>query len=172
MDDLKQILISHAARYPLMEPTDAVKLIYQNEFGGGHLIRDEQACIAYLLREYGSVTQSDDFLTEDIGNGLVRVNLKALDANGYLPETLVKDFIRSASEHTGTLESFLKKLEILRQTVREGHFGFSLETLDAYLKEYAQSGYPMVSHSDAYRNAYAPAYRIVLAKFVNPPINP
>ena len=45
MDDLKQILISHAARYPLMEPTDAVKLIYQNEFGGGHLIRDTEACL-------------------------------------------------------------------------------------------------------------------------------
>ena len=37
---MKTILLTHAARYPLMEPRDAVKLIYQNEFGGGHLIRD------------------------------------------------------------------------------------------------------------------------------------
>ena len=45
MEELKVILITHANRYPLMQPQDAVKLIYQNEFGGGHLIRDEEACL-------------------------------------------------------------------------------------------------------------------------------
>ena len=37
MEELERILREHAERYPLMQPTDAVKLIYQNEFGGGHL---------------------------------------------------------------------------------------------------------------------------------------
>ena len=168
MDELKQILICHAHRYPLMEPTDAVKLIYQNEFGGGHLIRDEAACCAYLQREYLSVTQADDIpLTEPIGNGLVRINLKALDAHDYLPEALSRDFIRSAAVHTGTLGSFLKRLDCLRQVVAEGHFCFSSEALESYLVPYALSGYPMVSHSDTFRNAYAPAYRIVLKECVN-----
>ena len=48
MEELKAILIAHAKRYPPMQPQDAVKLIYQNEFGGGHLIRDEEACLNYL----------------------------------------------------------------------------------------------------------------------------
>ena len=52
MEELRAILIAHAKRYPLMQPQDAVKLIYQNEFGGGHLIRDEEACLNYLRREY------------------------------------------------------------------------------------------------------------------------
>ena len=52
MEELRAILIAHARRYPLMQPRDAVKLIYQNEFGGGHLIRDEEACLNYLRREY------------------------------------------------------------------------------------------------------------------------
>ena len=47
MEELKAILITHAKRYPLMQPRDAVKLIYQNEFGGGHLICDEEACLNY-----------------------------------------------------------------------------------------------------------------------------
>ena len=163
MDNLKQILITHARRYPMMEPTDAVKLIYQNEFGGGHLIRDEAACIAYLRREYSSVVQMPQMpLTEDIGNGMVRVNLQALDAHGYTPDKLAADFIRSAGLHTGSRDVFLSKLEILRETVREGHFAFSSEALEAYLREYADAGYPMVSHSDAYRAAYSPAYRIIL----------
>ena len=40
MFELERILRQHADSYPLLQPTDAVKLIYQNEFGGGHLIRD------------------------------------------------------------------------------------------------------------------------------------
>lgn len=168
MDDLKQILREHACRYPAMEPTDAVKLIYQNEFGGGHLIRDEAACIAYLRHEYEGVTQSTDApLTEDIGNGMVRVNLKALDAHGYTPDTLAADFIRSAAIHTGSPESFLAKLEILRRAVQEGHFGFSPEVLEDYLRSYGQAGYPMVSHSEAYRKTYAPTYRIVLKEYLS-----
>ena len=36
MEELKTILREHAKHYPQMQPTNAVKLIYQNEFGGGH----------------------------------------------------------------------------------------------------------------------------------------
>ena len=42
MEELEIILREHSRRYPEMQATDAVKLIYQNEFSGGHLIRDEQ----------------------------------------------------------------------------------------------------------------------------------
>ena len=169
MDSLKQVLIAHARRYPLMEPTDAVKLIYQNEFGGGHLIRDEAACAAYLSQEYACVTQAADApLTEDIGNGMVRVHLRALDACGYAPDALATDFIRSANLHAGSMERFLSKLDVLQEAVLEGHFAFSPEELDTYLRAYAEAGHPMVSHSDAYRRAYAPAYRIVLRSHVNP----
>ena len=170
METLKQVLIFHARRYPMMEPTDAVKLIYQNEFGGGHLIRDEAACRAYLQREYGAVAQSDTIpLTEPIGNGLVRVNIAALDAHRYPPEALASEFIHSAAVHAGTLDIFLKKLDILRQVVAEGHFRFTSEALETYLIAYAESGYPMVSHSDAFRKAYSPTYRIILESCINVP---
>ena len=65
------------------------------------------------------------------------------------------------SVHIGSKESFLAKLDILQETVQEGYFAFSPEELDAYLRTYAKAGYPMVSHSEKYREAYRPAYRIV-----------
>ena len=164
---MESILLAHAARYPLMEPRDAVKLIYQNEFGGGHLIRDEESCLSYLRREYESVAQSPADLTEDIGNGLVRVHLAALDANGYTPDQLGRDFIRSAALHTGSRDRFLQKLELLRQMAETDLLPFSSEALGFYLTEYAAAGYPMVSHSDCYRAAYTPAYRIVLASEIS-----
>ena len=55
MEELEKTLREQGKRYPQMECTDAVKLIYQNEFGGGHLIRDEAACLSYLRREYEAV---------------------------------------------------------------------------------------------------------------------
>ena len=35
------ILISHAAMYPDMQPQDFCKLAFQNEFGCGHLIKEK-----------------------------------------------------------------------------------------------------------------------------------
>lgn len=167
MDELRSALLCHATRYPLMQPTDAVKLIYQNEYGGGHLIRDEQQCLQYLLQEYRRTPQLSAVpLAESIGNGIFRVHLNALDAHGYCADALGKDFIRSSSIQKGSSESFLRKLELLQQMTREGLLPFSSESLEPYLKSYAEAGYPVVSHSEIYRAAYAPAYRIIREEFL------
>ena len=161
MEELRAILIAHAKRYPLMQPTDAVKLIYQNEFGGGHLIRDEQACLNYLRREYADLEKDPTVpLYEDIGNGIVRVHLAAVKPEDL--EQLGKDFIRSAAEHTGTMDSFLRKLDVLRKLTVEGIFSFDSQELENFLFKYRSQSYPMVSHSEAYREEYRPAYRIIL----------
>lgn len=160
MEELRAILIAHAKRYPLMQPTDAVKLIYQNEFGGGHLIRDEEACLNYLRREYADLEKDQTApLCEDIGNGIVRVNLTALKEEDLAQ--LGKAFVDSAAKHKGTLDSFLNKLEVLRTLTAEGVFAFDLDALNSYLSEYEAAGYPAVSHSEQYRQAYKPAYRIL-----------
>ena len=160
MEELRAILIAHAKRYPLMQPTDAVKLIYQNEFGGGHLIRDEQACLNYLRREYADLEKAPTTpLYEDIGNGIIRVNLAAVKPEDL--EQLGRAFIDSAAKHKGTMDRFLNKLEVLRKLANEGVFNFDTNALNAYLSEYEAAGYPAVSHSPEYRQAYKPAYRII-----------
>ena len=163
---MRSILLAHAVRYPLMEPTDAVKLIYQNEFGGGHLIRDEKKCLEFLQNEYRSVPQAADSpLLEDIGNGFFRVNLSALDASGMTIDALGAAFIRS-SRHRGSMDSFLEKLTVLRSLTKSGQMPFSPEALDAYLADYEKAGFPPVSHSETYRNAYHPAYRVVSQNYL------
>lgn len=165
--DLHRILRLHASLYRDMEPADAVKLIYQNEFGGGHLIADEDVCLARLRAEYEATPQRRDLsLTEDLGNGVVRVMLGALDAAGYSPEQLGRDFIRGAAAHKGAMSSFREKLEVLRAVTREGCFSFTEPELEAYLASYLASGCPAVSHSPRYRQAYSPAYRVVPVNFL------
>lgn len=161
--ELEEVLRSHAQHYPLMQPMDAVKLIYQNEFGGGHLIQDEESCLRYLRREYDSVTKDAAVsLYEPIGNGIVRVNLAAVRETDV--EALGQAFLGSAAVHRGDMESFLKKLSVLERVAEEGCFSFDGQALRSYLAEYEAAGYPAVSHSDIYRAAYHPAYRVVCGR--------
>jgi len=166
MKELEQILILHAARYPEMEPTDAVKLIYQNEFGGGHLLRDEETARRFLCREYETVEKNPSGIRyEAIGNGFLRIHLAALKEDQLAD--LFRSFAASAAEHRGNQDRFREKLEELRHLAEAGVFAFDSAALESYLTEYEAAGFPMVSHSPAYRKAYCPAYRIVREDFWN-----
>ena len=167
MKELESMLREHAIRYPAMEPADAVKLIYQNEFGGGHMIQNPQQCIKYLFREYEQVTgQGWEYCTESIGNGLRRVMLQGLNTKQYPLERLGQDFIQSAGEHRGDRSVFLQKLDVLRTLTSQGVFSFDPAQLEEYLDSYVASGCPAVSHSQTYRDLYHPAYRIILEKYI------
>lgn len=169
MEELLAVLRAHAARYPMMQPCDAVKLLYQNEFGGGHLIADPDRSLARIREEASDFTPcplAPDL--EDIGGGLVRAHLTCLTR--LTPEQLNDAFVRSAHLHTGSLAGFLPKLSLLRENLPALGFSFSPRDLVDYLDAYAAQGYPMVSHSEAYRAAYHPAYRVVLRSAL-PPLN-
>lgn len=162
MRELARVLEEHARRYPLMAPQDGVKLIYQNEFSGGHLIAGPEESLARLRREWESVPH--DFsapVLEDIGGGLARVRLEAVDREDYPLEELNRDFIRSAARTRGSRAGFGEKLEVLRRLTAAGRFSFSLPELNRYLEDYLAAGCPPVSHSPGYREAYRPAYRVV-----------
>ena len=76
-DEIKGILLEHFNKYPEMQVQDMIKLIYQNEFAGGHLIDDEQESLKRLQAEMENLENSglneEKPLFEDIGNGLVRL---------------------------------------------------------------------------------------------------
>ncbi|HPT83027.1 MAG TPA: hypothetical protein PLM25_03990 [Limnochordia bacterium] len=160
MDELVRILQVHQQRYPELTMVDFVKLIYQNEFGPGHLISDEQASLARLEEEYSRLKPRSvqEELFEPIGNGLVRLHLRALE--DALPlNTVNRFFVLTARKVRGTRDRFEDKLRLLRESVQGD------ESLDLFLEEYKRAGYPPLSHSAQFRAAYAPAYRVVLSVF-------
>lgn len=161
-DGLRALLAAHAQRYPLMEPADAVKLVFQNEMGGGHLIADPQQSLTRLQAELESTPFDRSLpLLEDIGNGLARVMLAALDTRACPPEQLNRDFVRSAQLHRGDPGVLRQKLDVLRGAAADGLLPFSAAGLDDFLGPYLAAGCPALSHSDRYRAAYRPAYRVV-----------
>ncbi len=161
--ELINVLCSNAVRFPDMETQDAVKLLYQNTFGGGHLITDRAATLVRLQTEYAATPHIADMpLFEDIGFGFVRVNLAALDTNVYRLSQLNDDFVESACQVKSDLDEFKSRLRFLYDNYSQFGFGFSKDDLAEYLEKYAAEGYPMVSHSERYRTAYHPAYRVLL----------
>lgn len=159
---LEEALRAHAVRYPAMEPRDAVKLIYQSVFGGGHLIDDREASLRRLTQEYRSVKQlSGRPLREDIGNGMTRVHLAALEEARCTPETLNTVFVETALRHRADPADFETALELLTALAGEALFRFPPAALEEYLLHYRSAGCPAVRHSTAYRSAYHPAYRVV-----------
>lgn len=159
---MEELLKLHASRYPLMQPTDAVKLIYQNEFGVGHLISDHSLFMERLRREADAIREIRDIpLTESIGNGLIRVMLNSPKSSLIYLEGLAVACIKTAEQHRGCLDCFLKKIEELEAVCKKGIFQFSENDLTVYLQRYRSEGYPPVSHSSLYREAYHPAYRVI-----------
>lgn len=159
MTELRALLASHSARYPAMQPCDAVKLLYQRRFGCGHLIGDPSGTLSYLRRELAETPQVPaQPLCEPIGRGFARVYLSALEANGLTAEMLNEVFCRSAVV-AGTAEDFVRDLDALRACA--DLFSFSEAELSAYLDAYRAEGCPAVRHSAIYRALYAPAYRVV-----------
>ena len=78
--DILALVNEHLGRYPDMEPQDIIKLIYQNEFGGGHMIDSFENSFQRLRDECDSLDEKSSFLgTEKIGDNLIRVNLTKLN---------------------------------------------------------------------------------------------
>ena len=175
---MKEILMKQFARYPQMNIEDAVKLLFQSEFGGGHMVanpaksleRIRRECQENQVRKQEKLVEKqttetdtasvDSQIYEEIGDGICRLHLTALD-EGLLPETLNQMFVRTADRTLGKRERFEKKLECLIFCCESGELPFEPGEVRAYLADYQAKGYPPVSHSERYRSCYHPSYRVV-----------
>ncbi len=150
-----EILTHHLSKYPEMQLSDSVKLLFQRTFGAGHMIKDENQSLLRLKEELEAVeADSSREIAEDIGGEFVRVHLAAVK-DRLSAETLNKIFTLSANAETGGTEEFEKLLEPLKT---------SEENIE-FLEKYKAMGYPAMSHSEIYREKYAPHYRIVKKKY-------
>ncbi|MEG1548027.1 MAG: hypothetical protein RR527_04740 [Clostridia bacterium] len=146
-NELDRIIERHKQRYPAMQPQDLVKLIYQNELGGGHMITDGCAALSQLIEECSDLAPEYGEQFEDIGNGHMRLHLRPALASGVAMTTLCTMFMASAVRQRGSMKALVRKLNTLPES--------------SYVKSYINDGCNMVSHSKKYSEAYKPAYRVV-----------
>ncbi|MDL2218739.1 hypothetical protein LJC04_00110 [Ruminococcaceae bacterium OttesenSCG-928-O06] len=162
MEDTKALLRFHLSLYPGMEPLDCIKLLYQSEMGGGHLIADEAAFARRLTEELdtpGLFTAAPP-PAEPLGGGLCRVHLAGLGA-GPAPATIARLCALAAAAHVGSPHRLAQKLEVLVQMAEEGQLPWRAAALRPLVEEYIAGGCPAPHHSARFAALYPPHYRIM-----------
>ncbi len=163
MKEIRRLLVEHYRKYPKAQIQDIIKLLYQSEFAGGHMVGDEEESANLIRREFDMLKSDspEPAALEDIGGGLCRMNLKTLPLLGISFETANSFFIKTANSIRGSISGFEKKLAVLTECCFDSSLPYNPEHVENYIYGLKAKGYPPLSHSDEYREAYSPAYRIV-----------
>lgn len=161
----RENLIKHYREYPKLQITDIFKYLYQSSFGCGHMAASEEGSIKYVSGEYSAMTKSEMPLTEELDGAYARVSLMWID-NGLSSKTLGKLFYRSVKEEPNGKSVLCSKLEMARELINEGKLPFSIGEFEKQLFEWERNGYPAVHHSEEFRKAYSPAYRVISKEYV------
>lgn len=156
MENPAQLLKEHFNRHPEMELQDAIKFLYQIHMGPGHLIADECRALAWLDDEWNRTEASPSApLTEPLGGGLCRLQLGACKGSGLSSMTAFRLVLLTARQFPGNPAALDRDLNLLYT------LPFSREEVNRTLTAYRARGCPALSHSRRYRDAYAPAYRLI-----------
>lgn len=159
-----QILEAHLKRYPLMEPQDFGKLVFQGEFGPEHMVPDGRTAESFLIQEWTELSQGNMAGTRQDGQEpVVQVSESlcrfSLSACGSADEAklLAYLFTVTAGECRGTMQGLEEKLGLLK-TLR-------IPGMEAWAAAWKQEGYPPVHHSQVYRETYQPHYRLIKKEY-------
>ncbi|NMB43619.1 MAG: hypothetical protein GX995_05770 [Clostridiales bacterium] len=171
MINYKQMLVDQFYKYPKMQIQDIVKLIYQSEFAGGHLISDKNKSLKYLQEELISISHNPTYksqdLFENIGSNIYRLNIVPAVEAGLSLDTINEIFVQTANNNKDSILNFERKLDILIEACKEGLLPFDITSIKKYLSNYKAQGYKAVSHTDIYRSNYYPAYRIISKEYID-----
>ena len=155
----QQFLLEQYAGHPASQLQDLRKALHQSAFGCGHLIAEASAAAEGIRTEFAETGERRREV-EGLDGPWARVYLGVL-ADGLTPETLARAFARSAAMPCEGAEGLVKRLAVLRQLVDTGTLPFSPEEVHAELNRWQREGFPACRHSEAYRAAYHPAYRVL-----------
>ena len=155
--------------HPSMQIQDVVKMCYQAAFGAEHLLQDIEQARQYFLLEYETTPTSSSIpLYEPVSEEFCRINLGAWKARNFEPEELFQLFVTSANSHTqGTRTDLNNCAKSVEKVIAKGLLPFSLEEWREYYVAYKENGMHPVHHSDAYRQAEKPAYRLIRKSLLN-----
>lgn len=155
---LQTLLAWHRDRYPMMQAQDTVKLIFQAYRGCGHLLGPEEAVAHRIADECAGLSPSaDEPLTEPLGERYVRLNLRRAMHEGLRPLWIARLMrLSCADEPYGTVADVIHAVQALDQD----------ECLQDALIPLLENEDWLPSHSAAYHQHYAPAYRVIERKYV------
>lgn len=164
-----QLLGNHIARYPRMQLDDVYKLLHQAALGPGHAVKDEAAARTWLEKEAAALGSGAEEPLQDVispDGQLARIHLRAYLAAGRDLDELHRALIETAKNYPASPEKLARFCGCLGDLAAAGGIPFAQQDVIEYFDKIAGAGYPVVHHSQAYRDAYQPAYRIVALDYL------
>ena len=162
----RAFLLEQRDRCPCLRPRDLLKALHQSVFGCGHFVTDEAAGLALLRRETAMPSPAEGPEIEALDGPFCRVHLRYLSRRGLSPETLFRLFALSSRRPGGTAEDLEAKLARFLSLARENAFPFTEEEARQAVSRWRQEGFPACRHSEEYRAALSPAYRVICREYV------
>ena len=167
-EGVEALIVEHYGRRPLMRATDFYKLLYQGFFGVGHIM--DEGALDWLRSEAEKLDieeNPDERLLEEVSadGKIVRVNLRPYLRRGLPLEGLL-DAMEKTALREGSREEFLEAWDVFKGLAASGEVRVDSGELEALDGELQREGPSPHHHSNAYREEYHPAYRIVRREFL------
>lgn len=139
---------------------DAAKMCYQAAYGVGHIVNSQT--YAYFCAEYDKASNLSEEIFEAISDTLYRVNISAWKTMGYEKDWLYKMFCLTAQRNPK--KDIEKYLSFVKDLCLKGKMPFSINEWNDFVKNYDRKP---ISHSEKYKKANNPMYRIIHKDYVN-----
>ena len=162
--EIARRLLDHAAAYPALCPQDIFKFLYQGAHGCEHLLASPAAARERLLAEAATADATAPTAVTELSEGYVRVPLSYLSL-GLSADTLARLFFLSARHEEGGAVALSEGLAVAEALAAAGRFPFPYAAWQAALSSWRQEGFSPVHHSEAFRAAYRPAYRVIARRY-------
>jgi hypothetical protein len=165
MKFIGQLLSAHLVRYPAMQLADIYKLLHQAALGPGHAVDNPAAARKRLDEEIAALRGTDgtemarDVISPD--GRLARIHLRAYLADGGSADALSRAFAETANSYPASRDKLVKFCGCLGDLAQAGGIPFGRTQVEEYFADIANKGYPAIHHSETFREAYRPAYRVV-----------
>lgn len=160
----RNLIMEHYHTYPDLQIQDLFKFLFQSSFGCEHLLTDSSATVDYIQKEAADCYPHIGELIEPLDREYCRVHLDYLK-KGLNAETFGKLFFLSAKSNKCGKKVLEEKLSVMKELIKEGLLPFSEEKANEAIAKWCELGYPACHHSEQFRNAYHPAYRLLKKEY-------
>lgn len=155
--DQLALLRMHRAKYPLMQPQDCLKLLYQSEFGPAHLGCAPNTLAQDIQQEWQSIPAgSTPTEPEAIGGGLCRFPLRPQPDSERAAQLLARLLLLTAQQCHGDANH-------LRQTLLA--LGEADPEFQRWLDAHPAALQSPIRHSATFHAAYHPHYRLLRREY-------
>lgn len=161
---IRQMCEEIHTQYPSATLQDVYKTCYQDYYGAEHLMSDTVAARQYLQMELDECRDTDMSLMpkrEPTGfrHRFTRMNLACVVEGELTEKQLLAQFIEAASKDNALGDAWAEEWKKIERVALQVCPDWANEPLQAELR-LAAEGNHAVRHSEAFRKAYNPHYRI------------